>query len=417
MQDRLLFERTMLGNGTALYSHAMDAPLFSLHVLIPVGSVHSHDGNSGGRHGVTHFLEHMTFMRSERYPELRSFDRLAAEQGALLNAYTAPYYTSIYVQAPVAAERMIVEGIASMLFQPIFDEGDIAIERGVVGNERDQRKYFPGTTELGRYIDHEWMHDEHFTKEQLFGSDADLAAMTPVQLSRFHDNYWNESVRIVAAGGHDPHIIAEAFGSTAAPSSRLMEQSIPLSWGRREYHEKQFRDLDSPILFIGGLTSSYDLMSDLRLTFILGFLTNPSHGPIYDWLRNQKGWTYGVSAGSETDRDRFSWLFRMPLNDVTAVREIRAEFMERARTALADEAHIRAHAARELNRNVFNFQTADTRAETAVTMLTHTGTISSEAELVAILESMTAESLLGAFDEHFAPERVGEFLALPMAQG
>ena len=46
--------------------------------------------------GLAHFLEHMVFMGSKKYPAENEFDKFVTEHGGVNNAYTADEVTNFY---------------------------------------------------------------------------------------------------------------------------------------------------------------------------------------------------------------------------------------------------------------------------------------------------------------------------------
>jgi insulysin len=46
------------------------------------------------RPGMAHFLEHMIFMGSEKYPDENEFNKLISSNGGYSNAYTENEYTN-----------------------------------------------------------------------------------------------------------------------------------------------------------------------------------------------------------------------------------------------------------------------------------------------------------------------------------
>lgn len=414
MQDRQKFDRIALKNGMTVYSHAMDVPFFSVHIVIPVGSVHSHTKNAHGVNGVAHFLEHMIFKRSVKYPELLSFEKSASLKGSRWNATTNPFETIVYADAPLTTQQEVLEGLVSQVFYPIFVEEDIAPERGVIANERNQRKYYPGHNELQQYLDTEWQLDRFFTREQLFGCDKDLSAITAQRLTEFHKNYCVPGVSIVVAGGHSINLVCDVFSKIETNQSVLTEHYDPIAWKRREYHERSFKDIESPNLYIGGLAQQFDTIEYARIAFIINLLSNSSHGPIYEWTRSENGWTYGMHGNTSYTHERMTWMFQFPLNDKTPVEQIRAELWPRIEKALIDQDLINKEIERLLNREVFFYQTAEGRIEDAVDSLTTIGRIMTEIELRELLSSMRDISALRTtYEKYFAPSEVGEFLALP----
>jgi predicted Zn-dependent peptidase len=85
--------------------------------------------------GLSHFLEHMCFKGTKKRP--RPID-IASEldgMGANFNAFTAQEMTAYYVKARNASLDKILDVIADMYLNPVFDEGEIEKERGVIVEE------------------------------------------------------------------------------------------------------------------------------------------------------------------------------------------------------------------------------------------------------------------------------------------
>ena len=50
--------------------------------------------------GLAHFLEHMVFMGSKKYPAENEFDKFVQENGGSMNAYTADEFTNFHFAIP-----------------------------------------------------------------------------------------------------------------------------------------------------------------------------------------------------------------------------------------------------------------------------------------------------------------------------
>ena len=413
-EERLHFDAQTLPNGITVYSHAMDVPFFSIYVQAPVGSVNSHKMNPGGMPGIAHFLEHMLFNRSKLYPEKDSFNKLIRFKGSYWNATTYARHTEVYVDAPFEIQEEVVEGLLDHFINPIFTEEDAGIERTVVANERNQRRYYPAKTELGEYLYREWMFDVPYSKEQLFGSDDDLKATTHEHLTTFMKSYFTPGTRIVVGGGHNLAPILEAVAKIPTEDHSLIEQTQPARWTNREFHTKEFEELQSPIYYLGGITSSFSNEESYALGFALKLLTNSVHGPLYDWTRKKKGWTYGISFNKWISTDRTAWQMRMPLNEPGRVDDIRGEIHDRIVEAFQDPTLISREAERLRCGDLFSFQTLDDRMDSALGTLRTHDRIVTEREYLDLLEkSATSDVLMKIYEKYMAPSVLGEFMALP----
>ena len=414
MSDRQLFESRTLPNGIRIHSHRMDVPFFSIHIIMPVGSVHSHAANRGGMPGIAHFMEHALFNRSEKYPEKDSFNKLLSLKGGYWNAVTHPYTTDVWIDAPCDVLDLALEGLLDHLFRPLVLEEDLAIERNIVRNERNGRRFYPSGSESGQYLDTEWMNSRYFPIEQLFGTDDDLDRMTPELVRAFQHNYYSDEMQVLVGGGHDLPSIVARFEELAVGPIALVSNVEPASWKDRSYRERAFNDVSTPTHYLGQVVPRFDFEDSFALQFAMRLLANSVHGPLYEWTRKEKGWTYGMSYGGSSDRDRIEGWLRIPLNDKTPVDEIRGEIHERMRRALRDGELVRREIDRRKHQALFFYQTLDDRMGAAFDSLNLTGSIKTEAEHMAMLDSIADIRLMRKIsEEYLAPEVTGELLVLP----
>lgn len=414
-RDRQHFEAYTLQNGITLHFHPMEVPFVQIRVLIPVGSVHSHEGNEGGALGIAHFLEHMCFERSALYPEKHAFERRLSACGGDWNATTSVFFTDFFMQVPAEDFDALLPGFISHVFDPLLLEEDIELQRGIVRNERQQRKYYPGDTELSRYLYSEWMQGRFFSKEQLFGDDAALASHTHERLKTFHRNYAAQQVHILVGGSFDAAAVRAACEAIETrPHTALTEVCDPAGWIKREFHTASFKDIDTPEYYWGGITATSSRDAWRYIVFICDYLTDSNTGMLNDWLRRENGWSYGVTSNMWYAKDRLSWLITMPVNDETVVRTIRAELHERVMAALADEEKVRAAAVRMQKESLFWLETLASRMNAAAEYLMEFGEIETDAMYFSWLkENAHPANMRAAYETYFAPNISGELLALP----
>lgn len=416
-RDRQEFSREVLKNGVTLRCHPMKVPFVNIRVVVPVGNVHSHAGNEAGALGIAHFLEHMCFERSKLYPEKHAFECLLSSRGSDWNACTDPFATDFYMRTPAEDFDELLPGFLSHIFDPLLLEEDIDLQRGIVRNERQQRKYYPGDNEIGEYQFTKWMQGGYFSKEQLFGDDEALATFSHEQLVAFQQHYRSDKIEILIGGTFNETAVKSALEAIpTAPLQQLKEIRNEIGWVYRTYHEASFKDIDTPEYFWGGNTTQPDIDTWLYTNFIADYLTDANTGILTDWLRKEKGWSYGVSHATWFAKDRIGWMINMPVNDTDAVAAIRTELHERVRAALADAERVRVARVRVQKENLFAFETLASRLDTATYFLIEFGTILTEKYANEWLDAHANPiELTAAYDRLFSPAVSGEFLALPKA--
>jgi predicted Zn-dependent peptidase len=356
MTDRLHFEKTVLPNGITSYFRKFDVEYTTIFIRVPFGSAH----NTGEIiPGTFHFLEHMCMNRSEVFPEFNQFGKEVGLHGGWSNAHTAAFETTYEMSIPTIHLEKFIPGFLSIITNPIISEQDIANERTIVINERMRRRWYPGSNEQTHYLATQWGDDEHFSLQQIFGFDEDLGSMTPEYLQKVQKFYFDPRMEVVAIGSGNIQPILDVLGKLQVEKHELPYNFKWSSWARKDYHEHEFDDINRFELLYGGLIDGQRDISEMRkLNFIGTFLTNPSHGPLYNWLRSEKGWVYNLGFHIDDSKFGYAWSFDIPLSNKEQVEIVRNEWWPRATEALKDKDAINREVDRILNSSAYWYENA-----------------------------------------------------------
>lgn len=415
IRDRQVFEHRVLDNGIKTFFYPEDTPFCSIEVEIPLGFAHT---ALGVHAGSAHLIEHLAVEYSKRYPKHLSFMRYISMTGGFFNAYTTPFHTRYTLSVPTAIATEAWKGLCSHIFEPVFTEHHIEKNKGIIRSERNrERRYFPASSELGHYISTQWKYDVPCSLEQIFGGDGDFSAITPDSLYELHRTaYFDPRIRVMIGGNINPDIVAADLEQIPTHKHHLTTCHEQLRWNEQEYHERSFRDTNRYELRIGGIvTHEPDVLKHRVVRFIGRYLVNSVHGPLFQWLRNDKGWSYDIGFSCDTSRNYVDWSFYIPLENRQQVRAVRTQFWSRARTALQDKQTVEKEVVRVLGTQVFHFQTLDDILYAAWSDLRQYKRIISEREWQEMTEACRdTDLLLSVWDEYYANEETcGSFCAVP----
>jgi predicted Zn-dependent peptidase len=411
MRDRQLFEETKLRNGITVNYYQTDQAFANLTVYIPIGSTYHKEGHPAG---LPHFYEHMAFHRSLSFPEKNSFSQWVSSKGGEANAITRPFCTTYTVEIPVRFIEEAWRGLYDLLFHPQFTNEDVATERTIVANERDQRKWYPGESEIGHYLSTEWFDGRITEKDYLFGTDHHLSAITPEILGEFTQNYSSRKVQVFLTGPENYSFITTSLETIATQDQQYKQHHIQPGWKQPTFHTREFADIDKPVYFLGSI---YELPSNQEraaIHFILEYLTDFSTGPLHLWLRHDLGWTYGISYERVIQKSHEIIIMEIPLQSTEQVAKMRSEIFNRIESAFKDTQVLERELERQLGKRVFFYQKTSYIIEDAINDLTNYQTVTSETEYVSYLKLCAdPEYILGIYHKFFNPELRGEFCALP----
>ncbi|MCA9371717.1 insulinase family protein [Candidatus Woesebacteria bacterium] len=85
--------------------------------------------------GIAHFIEHMLFKGSKRFPSSFVINATIDGLGGIVNAFTAKDHTGFWVKAPVEHIETILTILADMIQRPLLPEDQIEREKKVIIEE------------------------------------------------------------------------------------------------------------------------------------------------------------------------------------------------------------------------------------------------------------------------------------------
>ena len=132
-----------LGNGLRIYvapNHR--APVVTAQIWVETGSIHEEEYLGCG---LSHFLEHMLFSGTEKFPGKTEISDRATMLGAKLNAWTSYNHTAYYMEGPSSTWKQLADMLCDMVSQPLFPEDAFQKEKGVILRECAMRNDNPDT--------------------------------------------------------------------------------------------------------------------------------------------------------------------------------------------------------------------------------------------------------------------------------
>ncbi len=91
--------------------------------------------NPKERPGLAHFLEHMLFLGTEKYPAAGEYQSFISQHGGSNNAYTAEEHTNYYFDIEHASLEPALDRFAQFFIAPLFDASYVDHEKNAVNAE------------------------------------------------------------------------------------------------------------------------------------------------------------------------------------------------------------------------------------------------------------------------------------------
>ncbi len=187
--------RHELSNGLlVLFKEIHTSPIISQWIWYRVGSRDEVTGITG----VSHWVEHMQFKGTRRFPA-GALDKAIAREGGIWNAFTYLDWTTYYETMPSHKIDLALELEADRMLNSAFNPEEVASERTVIiserqGNENDPQFLLSEQVQQAAFFVHPYHHE-------IIGDLPDLQSMQREDLYRHYRNYYTPSNAVLALAG------------------------------------------------------------------------------------------------------------------------------------------------------------------------------------------------------------------------
>lgn len=268
-----------------------------------------------GKSGIAHFLEHLMFKGTERWPA-GEFSKVVAGYGGQENAFTSFDYTAYFQRVPREHLRAMMDYEADRMTGLAFDEGVVGPERDVVLEERRMRVDADPAAQLGEEFSSAlFVHHPYGTP--IIGWEHEIEGLTREDAFAYYQRFYTpENAILVVAGDTDAaevRSLAEASYGQIAASGATPLRKRPTEPDPRASRRVSLQDprVRQPSLRRGWLTPTYlsgDRGEALALELVADILGGGTTSRLYRQLCVEQELAAGASAyfmGSMVDRAAF----------------------------------------------------------------------------------------------------------------
>jgi insulysin len=282
------------------------------------------------RPGLAHFLEHMLFLGTEKYPQPDEYQTFISQHGGQHNAFTAGGQTVYYFNIDQDQLEPALDRFAQFFIAPLFDEDLVERERHAVESE-----YRAGLQDDSRRFQDVWresLNPNHPSSKFAAGNLETLQVdgLREALVQFYQQQYSSERMTLVVYGQQDTDTLSQWIRDLfdQVPNRRLPEvQPLPA-----QYQSSQLPSLINvePRKDIRQLTLSFPIPGpltnlDVRPHTYVGWLLNrESAGSLYAVLRD-RGLVESLDAGvrhSTNDPTTFDIGFSLTENGLQQINDV-----------------------------------------------------------------------------------------------
>ncbi len=289
-------QSTQLDNGLKIVfieNHVVPAVYHS--IWYKVGAKHEDEDSFG----AAHFLEHMMFRGTEKFPE-GSIGDLVHDGGGSYNAMTSEDYTVYYQYMPAQYLKQLMEIEADRMQNLKIDKKNLELERDIILQERKMRIDNNPVVQFFEQANKQfWQKDPR--KYPIIGYENDIQNLKLEILQKFHQQYYvpnNATLVIIGATDFDTvkALAKKYFGNIG--SRPFPEYIAPIEPDHPKAQQLQFshaRFLETSVnrWYLGPQKTGNGFQSDIVLGMLATILGGET-GVLYQELVERRRLAYDV---------------------------------------------------------------------------------------------------------------------------
>ena len=249
--------------------------------------------------GISHFLEHMVFKGTKKFPTHRDTSYLEG-LGAIQNAWTDVDATAYWCKIPADKWKEGLDLVKDLVLYPTFPPKDLEIERGVILEEINRREDRPDEIVEEEVL--ALMYGDNSLAMTVLGESGVIKSVRRDDFAAYHDSQYVAGRIVVALAGKLESAeckkqIEEWFGGLQADRGREF-----VRWeGLQKEPRVRIRHKDLAAQAHVDLSVFGYTLSDPRrfaLALLTTYLGQGLSSRLFLELREKRGLCYAVSAGT-----------------------------------------------------------------------------------------------------------------------
>lgn len=251
--------------------------------------------------GLAHFLEHMLFIGTEKYPEVDGYQHFISAHGGQSNAYTSSEHTNYFFDVQPAHFEAAMDRFAQFFVSPLLDPAYVEREKNAVNSEYQLQIKDDGWRS-GAVIKTA-MNPNYEGSRFYIGSLDTLGEGVDEALNAFFEAQYSADQMVLVALGSDSLDEMEAWlrpmfgaienksiGPAPVPGKAFTAESFPELLSYRTLSDRQQLSFNFPV---PPVDTHYRIKPARYLTNLLG---HEGEGSLHQRLE-QAGWIESLAAG------------------------------------------------------------------------------------------------------------------------
>jgi len=343
------------------------------------------------QNGIAHFLEHMAFKGTETRSALQIAETIE-DVGGYINAYTSREATAYYARVLADDVPLALDVIADILRNPVFDEREIEIERGVILQEIGQALDTPDD------IIFDWLQEkaypDHPLGRTILGAEHRVRSFNRADLHAFVDAQYRPGQMILAAAGAVDH---DALVRAAETLFADMQPADPPPLPPARFHggeSRNLKSLEQAHFALAFESPDYGAPDVYAAQIYATALGGSMSSRLFQEIRERRGLCYTIfaQAGAYSDTGMMTVYAGTSADQMGHLARITVDEMKRAAEDFSHAELERARAQMKAGL-LMGLESSSNRAERLARMLQIWGRVPEVDEVVERIDAVTLADL------------------------
>ena len=306
--DKSEVRKIILENGLRVYLLSdPNLNISAASVAVEVGSL----DNPPEREGLAHFLEHMLFLGTKKYPDVDEYSSYLRSRGGYSNAYTASDLTNYQFQVLPDGFEGAIDRFSQFFISPLFTEEYTSREVNAVNSEH--QKNIMNDFRRRYRISSLFAKKDHPEQKFSTGNLETLGDIKREELIDFYQKFYSANrmgLALLSTHSLDQlekwaRIYFSDIKNNKKEKNIYDQNFLEKKETFRLVHIEPIKDIrDLNIMFsLPGIRQSYNSKPGRQFGFILG---HEGKGSLLSYLKD-KGWAMSLSAGTGSQTNDYGY--------------------------------------------------------------------------------------------------------------
>ncbi len=295
--------QTLPSGQKVVVKEVRDNNIVKIDTWINTGSINEDDKTNG----ISHFLEHLFFKGTEKYPT-GTFDKILDSKGASVNAATSKDFTHYYIEIPSKDFDLALNLHADMLLNPLIPRKELERERSVVIEEISKTKDSATTRMFDNIYASIYAPSNHPYKRTVIGKKEIIQTVSREEILDYYKRFYTpDAFTTVIVGDVNKNDavkkVAEAFKeNTKRKQEKIAYPSIkPL---KNNIKTEETMDVNQTYYMMAYLAPKFKVTSDnYALDVLSAILSSGKSSILKQNLKEKKELVLSIDTGNYSKKD------------------------------------------------------------------------------------------------------------------